>query len=32
LRKFKEVYDKDIPEFNRKVKELEIPAIIIETK
>jgi len=32
LRKFKEIYEKEIPEFNRKVKELEIPAIITETK
>ncbi|MCX7762384.1 MAG: glycosyl hydrolase [Candidatus Kryptonium sp.] len=32
LNKFKEVVEKDIPEFNRAMKDLEIPAIIVETK
>ncbi|MEN3038687.1 MAG: glycosyl hydrolase [Candidatus Kryptonium sp.] len=32
LNRFKEVIEKDIPEFNSAVKDLEIPAIIVETK
>jgi len=29
LNKLREALEKDIPEFNRAVKELEIPAVII---
>jgi len=32
LNKFKEVMERDIPEFNRAIKELDIPALIIEKK